>query len=205
MQDYIIEIIDQFGYFGILFLIAIENLFPPIPSEVILTFAGFLTTYTSMSIVGVVAVSTVGSMLGAIILYGIGRLLTPEKLEALIGSRWGRMLRFRQADVTRAVGWFSRRGSSAVFFCRFVPIVRSLISIPAGITKMPLGKFIALSTAGTLIWNTALVSIGAFLGESWEKSIEYVQIYSDLVIVSIIVLFLIFAVLYYRRRLKRNS
>ncbi len=205
MQDFIIEIINQFGYLGILLLIALENLFPPIPSEVILAFAGFMTTYSNMNIPGVVLASTAGSLIGAVMLYGIGRLLSPQKLERLLASRWGRALHFRKEDVSRAVSWFSRKGSATVFFCRFIPIVRSLISIPAGVTKMPLGKFLGLSAAGTLIWNTVLVSLGALAGSSWENIVSYAGFYSELILAVLLVFFILFALYYYKKRIKRTN
>jgi membrane protein DedA with SNARE-associated domain len=178
MQDWIIQIVNQFGYVGILLLIAVENIFPPIPSEVILTFGGFMTTYTSMNIWGVILFATVGSVLGAIVLYGVGRWLTPEKLQRWLDSQWGKLLHLKKKDVTRAVGWFSRRGKSTVFFCRFIPIVRSLISIPAGIARMNMVNFLTLTTFGTLIWNAVLVYLGAFTGASWVRIIDYTNTYS---------------------------
>ena len=205
MQEFIVEIIDQFGYLGILLLIAIENIFPPIPSEVILTFAGFLTTCTAMNLPGVIAVSTAGSMIGALVLYGVGRLLTPQKLEHLLENRIGQLLRFKKEDVSRAVGWFSRRGASTVFLCRFIPIVRSLISIPAGVAKMPLGKFLALTAAGTLIWNTVLVSLGALAGSSWQKIVAYTDVYSKLFLILFAFLGIAFLVFYYRKRWKTKK
>ncbi len=205
MQDFIIQTINQWGYFGIFLLIAIENLFPPIPSEAILTFAGFLTTYSTLNVPGVIAASTAGSLLGALLLYGIGRLLNPEKLERVLGSRWGRALRFKKEDVSRSVSWFERRGGATVFFCRFIPIIRSLISIPAGITKMPLGKFLLFSTGGTLIWNTVLVLLGSLAGASWEKIVAYMDIYSEFFFVFFVLCGIGFSVIYYRKRIKRSK
>lgn len=205
MQDYIIQIIDQYGYGGIMLLIAIENLFPPIPSEVILTFGGFLTTHTNLNAPGVIAAATLGSMTGAIVLYGVGRLLSPEKFEHIIDGRLGKALHFRKADVARAESWFSRRGASTVFLCRFIPIVRSLISIPAGMTKMPFGKFLIFSAAGTLIWNTVLVMLGIWAGSSWEKIVAYTSVYSKLAILTLAVLLMAFGLYYYKKRIKRNK
>jgi len=106
MHNWIIQIMDQYGYWGIMLLIAIENIFPPIPSEVILTFGGFMTTYTAMKLWGVVLFATFGSLIGAVILYGLGRWLKPEKLQRLLESSWAKALRFKKEDVDRAVGWF---------------------------------------------------------------------------------------------------
>lgn len=177
MQSWIISIMDQFGYAGIAMLIAIENIFPPIPSELILTFGGFMTTYSNMNVWLVTLFATIGSVAGAVVLYGIGRLLTPEKLEWIIG-KYGHVLGLKKQDVGRAEGWFSRKGSTTVFFCRFIPIVRSLISIPAGMTRMSLARFLLFTVAGTAIWNAVLVNLGAVAGAGWERIANYMNVYS---------------------------
>jgi len=167
MEGLITELVGRFGYGGILLLIAVENLFPPIPSEVILTFGGFLTTYTSLTPPGVVTSATAGSVLGAVILYGTGRLLAPERLRALLRGRAGRVLKLEEADVQKASDWFTAHGWPSVFYCRCVPILRSLISIPAGMAGMAWPPFLLLTGAGSLIWNVLLVGLGAFAGQNW--------------------------------------
>lgn len=199
MQEWIINIMNQFGYAGIALLIAIENVFPPIPSELILTFAGFMTTYTTMNIWIVVLFSTIGSVAGALILYGIGRLLSPEKLEWIVG-KWGHILGLKKEDVKKAESWFIRRGASTVFFCRFIPIVRSLISIPAGMACMRMGKFLLYTTLGTAIWNTVLVSLGALAGAGWERIVQYMDVYSYIALAILAVVGIIFAVWFLKRR-----
>lgn len=179
MQYWMISIMDHYGYFGIAFLILIENLFPPIPSEVILTFGGFLTTYTRMNLIGVILSSTIGSVLGAVVLYQIGSLVPVAKLEAIVNGRIGKLLHFKKEDVTHAVEWFDSKGNYTVFFCRFIPIVRSLISIPAGMAKMNFSKFFILTTLGSFIWNTVLVTLGAVAGASWQKTAQYFHSYSQ--------------------------
>ena len=159
---------EQYGYPGILFLIALENIFPPIPSEVILTFGGFLTTYTSLGVPGVVLAATLGSLAGAAVLYGAGALLNKERLKKLAAGRAGKLLGLKPEDVEKADAWFQKKGRRAVFFCRCVPVVRSLISIPAGMSRMELPQFFLYTTAGSLIWNILLVSLGALMGESWR-------------------------------------
>lgn len=171
---------ESYGYFGILLLIAIENLFPPIPSEVILTFGGFMTTTSELTIFGVVLAATLGSVIGAILLYGIGRVLSAERLEAIV-ERYGAILRLKPEDIRKADAWFDRYGPWAVFFGRLVPLVRSLISIPAGSSGMRFTPFLALTTAGSLIWNTALVSVGAAVGASWDSIVHYMDLYSNIV------------------------
>ncbi len=178
MQEFIISLMGRFGYPGIFFLITIENLFPPIPSEVILTMGGFLTTCTSMSVSGVILFSTLGSLLGAIILYYIGKLLNKERLMRLASGKVGRLLHLNVKDIENAAVWFENKGSKAVFFCRLVPILRSLISIPAGMSEMGQIKFLLYTTAGSLLWNTVLVLLGSFLGESWILVAVFLKRYS---------------------------
>lgn len=204
MQNWIIQIIDQFGYLGILILILIENIFPPIPSEVILTFGGFLTTYTSMNIWGVIFSATIGSVLGAIILYYVGKLLKPDKMEKFISGKLGQLLHFKKGDVTRASEWFSRRGKLTVFFCRFIPVVRSLISIPAGIAQMNMATFLILTTIGTFIWNIVLVYLGAIAGASWENIVGYMNNYSTIAIIALAVIAIILFILYYKKRISKK-
>ena len=157
MRDIVLELLSSYGYAGMFALILIENLFPPIPSEVILTFGGFMTTYTRMNIAGAVLAATAGSVLGALILYELGRHIPVQKFYAFLGGAWGKRLGVEVEDVKDADGWLERTGRSAVFFCRFIPIIRSLISIPAGMAKMELLPFLLLTTAGSLIWNTVLI------------------------------------------------
>ena len=166
MQELIISLIEQYGYAGIFFLIALENLIPPIPSEVILTFGGFLTLGTGLGVPGVIAAATLGSLAGAAVLYGAGLLLSKERLKKIAAGRAGRLLGLQAEDVEKADAWFRRTGTKAVFFCRCVPVVRSLISIPAGMSRMRLPQFFLYTAAGSLIWNLLLVSLGAFMGEA---------------------------------------
>ena len=147
---------SQFGYFGVFLLIMIENVFPPIPSEVILTFGGFMTTYSDMTRVGVIIAATAGSVIGAMILYSIGLFLDVARLEKIV-DRWGGVLRLTRKDIHKADAWFDKYGPWTVLLCRLVPLIRSLISIPAGMSNMNFPLFILLTTIGSLIWNTALV------------------------------------------------
>lgn len=178
MQEFIISIMDRFGYPGILFLITLENLFPPIPSEIILPFGGFMTTYTNMSVLGVVFFSTIGSVLGAWILYRAGALFSPQQLEAALDNRVCRILGFKKGDVQKTVNWFEKKGKRAVLFGRCVPIIRSLISIPAGMAGLKMGPFLLDTCIGSLLWNVLLVSAGAALGASWQKICVWIQMYS---------------------------
>ena len=168
MKSLILSVMEQYGYPGLFFLIFLENVFPPIPSEVILPFGGFLTIHTSLHIPGVVFFATLGSLAGAVVLYGVGALLNRERLTKLVEGKVGKILRLKGEDIAKADAWFRSNGRITVFFCRCVPVVRSLISIPAGMSRMKFSLFFLYTTAGTLIWNILLVSLGAFMGESWE-------------------------------------
>lgn len=168
---------NQFGYIGIALLIAIENIFPPIPSEIILTFGGFMTTQSNMNIWLVSLSATIGSVAGAIILYGIGRLVSPKRLTLFL-DKWGHILRIKKKDLQKAENWFIRHGNPTVFLCRFIPIVRSLISIPAGMAHMKIGKFLLCTILGTALWNTILIYLGAWAGENWQRILTYLNTYS---------------------------
>ncbi len=198
MEKWIVDWMEQYGYMGVLLLIAIENVFPPIPSEVILTFGGFMTTYTSMSVLGVVLAATGGSVGGAIVLYSIGRLVDAARLQWLV-QRWGRYVRLKPSDIQRAEAWFHRYGYWAVLVGRMVPLVRSLISIPAGMAHMHFGLFLLLTTIGTLFWNVLLVSLGAALGRSWYTVLHFMEIYSHVTYALLALGGLVLLVLWWRR------
>ena len=180
MRELVLELMGEYGNLAVFLLILVENLFPPIPSEVILTFGGVMTVCTDMTPVGVILFSTAGSLAGAVILYSVGRFLPDEVFRKLLCGQIGHLLHFRLEDVDLAKGWFRERGRSAVFLCRLIPIVRSLISIPAGIARMPFVPFLVLTAAGSLLWNTVLVYAGRIAGDSWEKVSAAFGVYSDL-------------------------
>lgn len=200
MRELIMTLMERYGYPGIFLLIAVENIFPPIPSEIILPFGGFLTTYTRLTIFGVVFYSTLGSLAGALVLYGAGRIFNRERLMKLAAGPVGKVLCLKPADVAKADGWFLEKGTKTVFFCRFIPIVRSLISVPAGMSRMPMGRFLAYTTAGTILWNTALVSLGAVLGESWGRIAYLVGEYSHIMLIVISISTISGIIWFYRTR-----
>lgn len=204
MQEFIIQIMNQFGYFGIFFLIALENIFPPIPSEVILLFGGFMTTYTKLNLFGVVIASTIGSLLGAIALYFVGKILNKERLKKIVNGKIGKVLRLKASDIDKADHWFDTKGNKTVFFCRFIPIVRSLISIPAGMSEMPMGKFLLYTTTGTLIWNTVLSLLGNKVGENWEDILLIFENYSHIVAIVLVIIFLVGIYYFYHKKLKKQ-
>lgn len=200
MQTAIIEIINKFGYLGIVSLITIENLFPPIPSEVILTFGGFATTISNITVIGVIIASTVGSVIGAVILYLLGRVLSVAKLEKFSESKFGKILGLEKADIEKSVNWFDSKGKYAVLFGRFIPIIRSLVSVPAGMAKMAMLSFLILTTIGSLIWNTVLVILGRIAGDSWNVIAMYVGGYSDIVLILFMIVFVLGIMAFYIKK-----
>lgn len=205
MEELIISIMEQFGYFGVFFLIAIENIFPPIPSEVILLFGGFMTTFTKLHVIGVIIASTLGSLVGAIVLYYIGKILNKERLKRIVSGKIGKVLRLKPNDIEKADHWFDTKGNKAVFFCRFVPIVRSLISIPAGMSEMPMLKFLIYTIFGSLIWNSVLTIVGAKLGNNWESILGFFDEFSHIVLIILIILFGVFVGIFYYKRLHKKN
>ncbi len=199
MENWLTEVMNEYGYMGIMFLIAIENIFPPIPSEVILTFGGVMTTTSNLSIIGIITSATAGSVIGAIVLYIIGLQLDVATLEKIV-NRWGHILRITISDIHKADDWFDKYGPWTVFFCRFVPLIRSLISIPAGMSNMNVGIFLPLTTVGTLIWNIVLVYLGASVGASWEVIVEYMEIYSKVTYVLLLFLIVVLVFIFIRRK-----
>jgi len=168
VSGWIEDVVRWTGYWGVALLMAVENVFPPIPSEVVMPFAGYATTRNaSLDIWGVIAAGTVGSLLGALVLYGLGRWIGDERLRRF-AARHGRWLLLSVDDIDRAERWFERHGKLAVFACRLVPGLRSLISVPAGICGMSLVPFLAWSAAGSAIWTAGLAWAGRWLGSEYE-------------------------------------
>lgn len=200
MQTAIISIMNKFGYFGVFFLIAVENIFPPIPSEVILLFGGFMTTYSKINILGVIIASTLGSLVGALILYYIGKILNKERLKKIVKGKIGKILRLKAKDIDKADEWFDTKGNKTVFFCRFVPILRSLISIPAGMSEMPMPKFLLYTTVGSAIWNAVLTIAGSIVGDKWETIVDIFDKYSHITLIVLIILFIGAIIYFYKKR-----
>ena len=199
MQNWVTSMMEELGYIGVFLMMALENVFPPIPSEIVLPFGGFLTTTTNITVLGVIAAATVGSVLGAIILFGIGLLLDVEQLEKMI-DRYGHILRIKKQDIKRADAWFDKYGYWTVFICRLVPLVRSLISIPAGMSNMNFAMFLLFTVAGTLFWNTILILIGVQLGESWTDILKFMDLYSTVVYIGLGIGIILIVYLFIKRR-----
>lgn len=168
MQDLITGTIDSLGYLGIALLMFAETVLPFIPSEIIMPFAGFAATGSGLSLYGVIIAGTLGSSLGAILLYLLARWINDQTVYALI-DRYGRYAGVSRKDYDRADAWFSRHALPAVFFGRLVPGVRSAISVPAGLARMPLPLFISATVLGSLLWTAALAAAGYVLGERYDQ------------------------------------
>ncbi|MBF2655512.1 DedA family protein [Listeria seeligeri] len=203
METWITSIMADFGYIGIFLLIMVENLFPPIPSEIILTFGGFMTTVSSLNVVMVIIVATLGSVVGAILLYKVASYFGKERLTKIV-LKHGRILRLKESDIERAENFFLKYGSWAVFLCRMIPLIRSLISIPAGMTKMKMSRFLVLTTAGSLLWNTVLIGLGAFLGESWNEIVVFMDSFSTIIYSIITVIVVVGLGFFFRARFKKT-
>lgn len=203
MNAWITDFINQFGYIAIALLIALENVFPPLPSEIILTMSGFMTTTTTLSIIGVISAATIGSLIGALILYAVGHQLTVARLTRLLDHRLFKALGFHHDDAQKAVNWFNNHGTSGIFYGRCIPVIRSLISIPAGIAQTSLGKFCVLTVLGSALWNTILVVLGAWVGQSWNKIVIIFNEYTTIAIGIMAVICLYFAYRWYRKRIKK--
>lgn len=201
MEETVISLMNNYGYLGILLLIMLENIFPPIPSEIILGFGGFMTKTTNLTMFGVIFIATIGSCLGAMVLYYLGRFLNKERLISCATSKIGKILRITPNDIERTNEWFIKRGAKAILFGRFVPIIRSLISIPAGMSAMNFQKFLFFTFIGTFIWNGILTIVGSVLGNNWYKIVIFIGNYSLIVIV---ILFIIFLLLLYLFLFKRK-
>lgn len=193
---WVVDVMNAIGAPGAGVLVALENLFPPLPSEVILPLAGFTASQGGFSLASAIFWTTLGSIVGAIALYWIGIALGRRRLRIVVDK----MPLVDLYDLDRTEAWFDRHGRKAVFFGRMVPIFRSLISIPAGIERMPFGLFVLLSGLGSLIWNTIFVLAGFYLGENWHIAEQYASVFSRIVVIVVLVL----VVWWVLKRIRRN-
>ncbi len=194
LADWAVAVVDALGYAGVFLLVALENLFPPIPSEIILPLAGFTVAQGRLSFAGVIAASTMGSVVGAWLLYGVGLWFGEARLRRLI-RRVNALPFFTlvdEKDLDKTLQWFARYGGTAVLIGRLIPVVRSLISIPAGFARMPLGRFTLYTALGSTAWNGLLVFAGWVLGENWEAVRGYTQYFEYLTVLLIAALILWF-------------
>ncbi|WP_333282012.1 MULTISPECIES: DedA family protein [unclassified Microcoleus] len=181
------------SYLGIGLLMFLENLFPPIPSELIMPLAGFTASKGDMDLTLAIAAGTIGTILGALPWYYAGKLLSEERLKHL-ADKYGKWITVSGADIDKANRWFNRHGNKAVFLCRLVPGVRTLISLPAGINNMPLIPFLLYSTGGTIIWVSFLTFAGYKLAENYALIDDYLAPVSKIVVVIIVIWFILWII-----------
>lgn len=183
VAQWAVNMMETIGAPGAGLAIALENLFPPLPSEVILPLAGFTASRGNFTLIEALLWTTLGSVLGAWLLYGLGAWLGRRRMYAIADK----LPLVDVEDVEKVEAWFNRHGYKAVFFGRMIPIFRSLISIPAGIERMPVWKFLLLTTAGSLIWNAIFVLAGFYLGENWHFVEQYADIFQKIVIAAVVI------------------
>lgn len=184
---------QSMGYLGIALLMFLENLFPPIPSELIMPLAGFTASKGDMDLTLAIAAGTIGTILGALPWYYAGKLLSEERLRNL-ADKYGKWITVSGADIDKSNRWFNRHGNKAVFLCRLVPGVRTLISLPAGINNMALLPFLVYSTIGTILWVSFLTFAGYKLGENYALVDDYLAPVSKIVAVTIVIGFILWVV-----------
>jgi membrane protein DedA with SNARE-associated domain len=168
LTERVTDVIDAVGYVGVAVLVALESIFPPIPSEAVLPFAGFVASDGDANLVLMVVAATIGSMVGAYALYGFAVWIGQERMHYVV-ARWGRWVRLSVADVERSEAWFERRGPVTVLVGRCVPVIRALVSFPAGFGRMPLATFSLYTFLGSLIWNSAQIGAGYLLRDQWDE------------------------------------
>jgi membrane protein DedA with SNARE-associated domain len=203
MQQWITDIMTSLGYWGIGFLMFAENLFPPIPSELIMPLAGFVVAQGKMSFVPAVLAGVVGTILGAFPWYYAGKFLGEERLKQL-ADKYGKWITVSSEDIDKATRWFNRFGKKAVLLGRLVPGVRTLISLPAGLSEMPLAPFLIYSTLGTTAWVMILTFLGYVLGDNYELVEEYLGPVSKIVLVFLVVLFIAWVVIKKRKEKEKR-
>jgi membrane protein DedA with SNARE-associated domain len=187
MQEWITNTMNSLGYLGIGLLMFLENLFPPIPSELIMPLAGYTATFpnTQIQVIPAIAAGVIGTILGAIPWYYAGLLLGQQRLQ-LLATRYGKWIGISGEDIEKSTNWFQKHGSKAVLFGRLVPGIRTLISIPAGISKMPLIPFFIYSTIGTIGWVTFLTYAGYFLGKNYKLVEDYIDVITKVVVFGVL-------------------
>ncbi|MDD7363112.1 MAG: DedA family protein [Peptoniphilus sp.] len=200
MEATIVAAIESYGYFAVFALIFVENVFPPIPSEVILLLGGFFVGRGSLSYMPTVLSATLGSLIGAYVLYGIGRLIPKEKIYNSAERGVMKKLGFKKKEIVTVVDRFEDRGKLFVLFGRCVPVIRSLISIPAGMVKMPLPLFSVLTALGSFAWNCILTYLGYKTGENWHMILPYLDYYKYVIVAILAVLAVVYLIWHFKKK-----
>jgi len=199
VASWVQDVIERLGAVGVALLVILENVFPPIPSEIVLPFAGFVAQRGDGSVVVMIFAATVGAVVGAVILYGVSALIGPDRLRAFV-VRFGRWFGVKPTDLERAENWFDRHAVAAVLLGRCVPLIRSVVSVPAGFRRMSIAPFLLYTAVGSLVWNTALIGAGAILGDQWDRVEPYVATLQWVVVGLLVLLVLRFAITKLRHR-----
>lgn len=198
ITNWILSFLEAGGYLGIVILIALENIFPPLPSEIILPLTGFLVEQDKFSFLGALFAATLGSVLGALLLYFLSRALGEQRVYAFV-KQYGGFLGITKDDIKKSITWFHKHGGKLVFFGRVIPTIRSVVSIPAGLADMKLQKFIIYTALGSALWNGVLIAIGWQLGERWQEIQKYTKVLEYIVWVAVVI-----GVLWLIRRKRRK-
>lgn len=199
VAQWINDVMQQLGYFGIALLMFLDNIFPPIPSELIMPAAGFTAAQGKLHIVGVIMAGCCGSILAAITLYWFGRFLHEDRLTAWL-ERHGKWLFLKPEDLKKATGWFNQHGRKIVFFGRMIPAVRSIISIPAGMSGMPFSLFLLYTSMGTIIWTSVLALAGYYLGNNIEKFSHWLSGIGNVILIVLVIAAFIAIRRYYKHK-----
>ena len=199
LASWVQDVIERLGAVGVALLVVLENVFPPIPSESVLPVAGFVAQRGDGSVLVMIVAATIGAVVGALVLYGVAAVIGPVRLSHFI-ERFGRWFGVKPADLARAEAWFDRHAVAAVLLGRCVPLIRSVVSVPAGFRRMRLAPFVVFTALGSAVWNTALIGAGAILGDQWEKVEPYVAVLQYVVIAAVVLLVARFALSKLRRR-----
>jgi membrane protein DedA with SNARE-associated domain len=203
MFDWITQLVEQTGYWGVALLMFAENVFPPIPSELIMPLAGFTAAAGGMNVYVAIAAGAAGSLASTLIWYYLGLWFGADRLKRWAG-RHGRLLTLTPGEVDQAIAWFARHGGAAVFVGRLIPAVRTLISVPAGMARMPLWRFLLYSGLGTVIWTALLATAGYLLESQYQKVEGWVNPASNLVVAAIVIWY-VYRVATFRRRAPRGT
>lgn len=204
MEQILTDFISRWGYLAIFILILAENILPFVPSEIVLTFAGVLAAKSHISIWILLIIATIASFIGLLVLYYICSLVNEQKLYRFV-DKYGKWIKLKGKDVERANNWFKRYGAIAVFICRFVPVLRVLITIPAGVNKMNIVTFATLSLIGTTIWNFGLIYLGKSLSDNWHDILNVMHTYSYIMYAIIAIALVYFIYRYIAKRRQRQN
>jgi len=199
LATWIESVIEKIGYLGVALLVGLENVIPIIPSEIVQPYAGFVAQRDNKSVVLMIIVATIGSVLGSLVMYGIAAWIGPVRLRVFI-ARYGKFVGVSEHELTRAEEWFDRNAVVSVLIGRCVPLIRSVVSIPAGFRKMKLIPYIICTFIGSLLWNIFLIGAGAMLGDNWESVTKYMSAIQYVVVAAIFVVVVRFVWTHLKRR-----